>query len=76
MTILLIALVWLGALAALVYRLASRPERMAASWERSPRLLKEERTSFEQAMTAVLQSKPATAKDMRDRAQKDLYVRP
>lgn len=76
MTILLISLVWLVALAALVYRLATRPERDAAGWERSPGLLEGNRASFEDAIATLMQSKPATAKDMRDRAQKDLYVRP
>ena len=76
MTILLISLVWLAVLAALVYRLATRPERDAADWERSPGLLDGNRSSFEDAIATLLQSQPATAKDMRDSAQKDLYVRP
>lgn len=76
MTILLTSLVWFAALAALVYRLATRPERDAAGWERSPSLLEGNRSSFDDAIATLLQSKPATAKDMRDRAQKDLYVGP
>jgi hypothetical protein len=76
MTIILIALVWLTALAALVYRLATRPERAPISWERSPHLLEGSRTAFDEAMGAVLASKAATAEDVRDRAQEDLYVRP
>ena len=76
MTILLISLVWLAVLAALVYRLATRPERDAADWERSPSLLEGNRSSLDDAIATLLQSKPATAKDMRDSAQKDLYVRP
>jgi hypothetical protein len=75
MTILLISLIWLTALAALVLRLATRPERASASRERSPQLLKDSRADFEHAIGAVLASKPATAKDVRNRAQKDLYVR-
>jgi hypothetical protein len=31
---------------------------------------------FEEAIGAILASKPATAKDMRDRAKHDLYVGP
>jgi hypothetical protein len=76
MTILLISIVWVAALAGLVFLLARRPESPAASWERSPRLLQGARASFEQAMEAMLASEPATAKDVRDRAQEDLYVRP
>jgi len=76
MTILLISLVWFAALAALVLRLATLPERMATDGERSPRLLEGTRASFEQAMEAMLASEPATAQDVRDRAQHDLYVRP
>jgi hypothetical protein len=76
MTILLISLLWLGCLAALVLRLAMRPERAPAKWERSPSLLKNSRADFEQAIEAILSSKTATAKDVRDRAQHDLYVRP
>jgi hypothetical protein len=76
MTIFLISFVWLAALGALVCRMATRPDRVLESWERSPRLLKDNRDAFEDAIGAVLASKPATAQDMRDRAQKDLYVRP
>lgn len=76
MTILLISLVWLSALGALVYRLPTRPERVSSGWERSPRLLEQNHASFEEAMAAILRSQPATAKDMRNSAQKDLYVRP
>ncbi len=76
MTILLISLVWFAALAALVLRLAMRPERASAGLERAPRLLKDRRADLEQPISEVLVSKPATAQDMRDRAQKDLYVRP
>lgn len=76
MTILLISIVWFAALAALVLLLARRPRRAKASWERSPRLLQGAQDPFEQAMEAMLASEPATAKDMRDRAQEDLYVRP
>jgi hypothetical protein len=77
MTILLISIVWFAALAALVLLLAKRPRRAAAtSWERSPRLIQGARDSFTQAMEAMLASEPATAEDVRDRAQEDLYVRP
>jgi hypothetical protein len=76
MPILLISIVWLGALAVLVLLLSRRPERSKARWERSPRLLPDRRPSFEQAVEALLASEPATAKDVRDRAQHDLYVRP
>jgi hypothetical protein len=76
MTILLICLVWLGVLGALVYRLANRPAHVSLSRERSPRLLGESERTFEEAIGAIVASKPATAQDMRDRAQKDLYVRP
>jgi ABC-type sulfate transport system permease component len=76
MTILLISIVWFVALAALVFLLARRPMGAQASWERSPRLLQAARVSFEQAMQAMLASDPAAAKDVRDRAQEDLYVRP
>ncbi len=76
MTILLISLVWFAALAALVMRLAMRPERAPAGLERSPRLLQDEPADFQQPIGEVLVSKPATAQDVRDRAQKDLYVRP
>lgn len=76
MPVLLISIVWLGALAVLVLLLARHPERSAASWERSPQLLPDRRASFEQAMEKVLASEPATAQDVRDRAKHDLYVRP
>jgi hypothetical protein len=82
MTILLISLVWLALLAALVYRLATRPERVMSARKRSPRLLDEGRPSFEQVISESLQmtpaagSKPATAEHVGDRTQEDLYVRP
>jgi hypothetical protein len=76
MIIFLISLVWLMVLAALVFRLVTRPERVSTSWERSPRLLEDNRAAFDEAIGAVLASKTATAKDVRDRAQEDLYVRP
>jgi hypothetical protein len=76
MPILLISIVWLGALTLLVLLLARRPEHAKASWERSPRLLPDKHASFEQAVEALLASEPATAKDVRNRAQQDLYVRP
>jgi hypothetical protein len=76
MPILLISIVWLGALAVLVLLLARRPERSKASWGRSPRLLPDKSASFERAMEAILASESATAKDVRDRAKHDLYVRP
>jgi hypothetical protein len=76
MTILLISLIWVAALAALVLRLATRPKRASASRERSPQLLEDSRADFERSISVVLASKPATAKDVRNRAQKDLYVRP
>ncbi len=84
MTIILISLVWLAVLVALVYRLATRPERMTpAERERSPSLLHDGRASFEQVVGEVLRrtpaepsSKPATAKHVGDRSQQDLYVRP
>jgi hypothetical protein len=76
MIILLISSLWLIALAALVLRLATRPERTVAGAERTPRLLPSARASFEQAMEAMLASEPATAKDVLDRAKHDLYVRP
>ena len=76
MTIVLISLIWLGCLAALVLRLATRPERDALTRERSPRLLKDARADFEQAIEGILASKTATAQDVRDRAHEDLYVRP
>jgi hypothetical protein len=75
-TILLISLIWLVALAMLVYRLATRPAHESTSRERSPSLLRDGGAAFEQPPGAVLASKPATAKNVRDRAQKDLYVRP
>jgi hypothetical protein len=76
MPILLISIVWLGALAVLVLLLARRPEQTRAGWERSPRLIGDRRASFEQAVEAWLALEPATAKDVRDRAKHDLYVRP
>jgi hypothetical protein len=76
MTILLISIIWFAALAALVLLLAKRPRQAATSWERSPRLLEGTRDSFERAMEAMLASETASAKDVRDRAQEDLYVRP
>lgn len=76
MTILLISLLWFGCLAALVLRLATRPEREDIAQERSPKLLKDVRADFEQAMGEILASKTATAQDVRDRAKHDLYVRP
>jgi hypothetical protein len=83
MTIILISLAWLVALVALVARVATRPHGEAASWERSPRLLGDRITSFEEAINQVLQatpqaksSKPATAEHVGDRAKQDLYVRP
>jgi hypothetical protein len=76
MTILLISLVWLTALAALVYRLATRPERIPTGWERSPRLLKDNREAFDEAIGAVLASKTAPAEHVRDGAHENLYVRP
>jgi len=77
MTILTISTVWLPALAIVVLLLARRPERVPVSLERSPRLLKDSRdVAFEAAIEALLESEPATAKDVRDRAQQDLYVRP
>jgi len=76
MLILLISIAWLGALAVLVLLLARRPEHAKTSWERSPRLLPDRHVSFEQAVEALLASEPATAKDVRDRAKHDLYVRP
>ena len=76
MPILLISIAWFGALAVLVLLLARRPEHAKASLERSPRLLPDRHASFEQAMEALLASKPATAEHVRDRAQQDLYVRP
>jgi hypothetical protein len=77
MTILLISVIWLAALAALVLRLASRrPERAPASRERSPRLLEDAPVDFQQEIGAALASESATAKDVRDRAKKNLYVRP
>lgn len=82
MTIVLISLIWFGCLAALVWRLATRPERIPASAkqlasvERSPRLLKDARGDFEAAIGEILASKTATAQDVRDGSHKDLYVRP
>lgn len=76
MTIVLISLIWFGCLAALVWRLASRPERGTGAWERSPRLLKDARADFEAAIGEILASKAATAQDVRDGSHKDLYVRP
>jgi|HubBroStandDraft_3_1064219.scaffolds.fasta_scaffold35890_2 hypothetical protein len=76
MPILLISIVWLGAIAVLVLLLARRPERSKASPERSPRLLPDQNASFEQTMEAIWASEPATAKDVRDSTQHDLYVRP
>lgn len=76
MTIFLISLVWLTTLVALVYRLATRPQRIPTSWERSPRLLKDNREAFDEAIGTVLASKTATAEHVWDGAQKDLYVRP
>jgi hypothetical protein len=82
MTIVLISLIWLGCLAALVWRLATRPERAVVTWKRSPRLLKDARADFEDAIgeilasTALRASKAATAQDVRDGSQEDLYVRP
>jgi hypothetical protein len=89
MTIILISLIWLTALAALVLRLAARPQRAPVSLERSPKLLEDKRPDFERPIgedrrpdferpigEVLASSKPATAQDVRDRAQKDLYVRP
>ena len=79
MTILLISLIWLGCLAALVLRLASRPERGSTSLERSPRLLKDARGDFEAAIGEILASKAskaAAAEHVRDGSHEDLYVRP
>jgi hypothetical protein len=83
MTIIFISLVWFAALAALVACLATRPYRVSAGWERSPRLLQDEPASFEEAIGGVLQvkpkaksSKPAATEHVRDRAHEDLYVRP
>jgi hypothetical protein len=77
MIVLLISLVWLVSLTALVYRLATRAGRAPASLERSPRLLVDSSgADFEEAIGAILASKPAAAKDVRDRAQHDLYVGP
>ncbi|HTD58202.1 MAG TPA: hypothetical protein VK672_04850 [Solirubrobacteraceae bacterium] len=83
MTVILISLVWFAALAALVARLATRAHDAGADAERSPRLLPDPRTSFEEAIAEVLEatpraksSKPATAEHVRDGAKQDLYVRP
>lgn len=76
MTIVLITLIWFGCLAALVWRLATRPERIPAGAERSPRLLKDARGDFEAAIGEILASKAATAQDVRDGSHEDLYVRP
>ena len=79
MTIALISIIWFGCLAALVWRLATRPERAPQSGGRSPRLLKDARADFEAAIGEILASKAskaATAEHVRDGSQKDLYVRP
>ncbi len=76
MTIVLISLIWFGCLAALVWRLATRPERAVVTWERSPRLLKDARADFETAIGEILASKAATTQDVRDGSHEDLYVRP
>ncbi|HWX86760.1 MAG TPA: hypothetical protein VNX67_01155 [Solirubrobacteraceae bacterium] len=76
MTILTISIVWLAALAIVVFLLARRPERVPVSLERSPRLLEDSHANFDEAIETLLESEPATAKDVRDRAQQDLYVRP
>jgi hypothetical protein len=76
MTIVLISLIWFGCLAAIVWRLATRPERTAGTWERSPRLLKDAREDFEAAIGEILASKAAAAQDVRDGSHEDLYVRP
>jgi hypothetical protein len=76
MTIVLISLIWLGCLAALVLRLATRPKRATGTWERSPRLLKDARVDFEAAIGEILASKAATAENVRDGSHEDLYVRP
>jgi hypothetical protein len=87
--VLVIALVWLAALAALTLRLAIRPQRQSERLrrqserlQRSPSLFAGPRArisdgsgAFEVTMR-VLVSKSATAKDVRDRAQQDLYVGP
>lgn len=76
MTILLISLIWFGCLAALVLRLATRPGRESATWERAPRLLRDARGDFEAAIGEILASKAAAAEDVRDGSHEDLYVRP
>jgi len=76
MTILLISLIWLGCLAALVLRLATRPARESATGERSPRLLKDVGGDFEAAIGELLASKAAAAEHVRDGSHEDLYVRP
>lgn len=76
MTILLISLIWFGCLAALVLRLATRPERRAVVGERSPRLLKDARGDFEAAIGEILASKAAPAEHVGDGSHEDLYVRP
>jgi hypothetical protein len=82
MTILLISLIWFGCLAALVLRLATRPERESPVRGRSPRLLKDARGDFETAIGEILASKASEAsktaptEHVRDGSHEDLYVRP
>ncbi len=79
MTIVLISLIWFGCLAALVWRLATRPEGAAGIWERSPRLLRDARGDFEAAIGEILASKASKAaatENVRDGSHEDLYVRP
>ncbi len=79
MTIALISLIWLGCLAALVWRLARRPQRVTHGGERSPRLLDDTGGQLDAAIGEILAanaSEAAAAKDVGDGSQKDLYVRP
>jgi hypothetical protein len=79
MILISVALIWWAMLGALVYGLSRRhmsDTAEGASWERSPSLFAAGRASFQEAMNEIMRSKPATAQDMRDRTQKDLYVRP
>lgn len=83
MTIILISLAWIAALAGLVCLLARRPKRASAGWERSPRLLADNDVSLEREIEQLLRatptagvSKTAAAEHVRDGAQQDLYVGP
>ena len=89
MLILLICAIWLAALVMVVAacRMAARGDHVVLSrFERSPRLLEDEPTSWEdilslkredrRARPAPASSQPTASEHMGNRSQKELYVRP